>query len=137
MSEVERWTDIRATVEGPADSLTALVDRLAAQLLALGAGEGPYRLSALTTTSLPALRAWLNGRAANRKGDYARARDLFDQAIEYDSTFALAGLSRDQLSGSGHPRCESGVCSHGAIAIDSPGATSCFSDPWSARAILF
>ena len=90
-------SEIRASVEGQADSLTRLVDRLAAQLLALSSGGERYRLAALTTTSLPALHAWLNGRAAHRRGDYVTARDLFDESIEHDSTFALAGLSR-QLS---------------------------------------
>ena len=88
----EGGAEIRASVEGPADSLTVLVDRLASQLLALRSGEARHRLAALTTTSLPALRAWLNGRAAHRRGDYATATDLFDQAIEHDSTFALAAL---------------------------------------------
>jgi eukaryotic-like serine/threonine-protein kinase len=86
--------EVRAAVEGPADSLTSLVDRLAAQLLVLGAGEGQHRLSALTTTSLPALRAYLDGRAAYRRGDFGAARNLFDRAIEFDSSFALAGIGR-------------------------------------------
>ena len=38
------------------DSLPRLADRLAASLLALGAGEEEQRLEALTSTSLPALR---------------------------------------------------------------------------------
>jgi eukaryotic-like serine/threonine-protein kinase len=86
--------DIRASLEGPADSLTSLVDRLAAQLLSVTAGLDQGRLAAVTTTSLPALRAYLDGRTAHRRGDYAAARDLFDQAIERDSSFALAGLAR-------------------------------------------
>ena len=98
MIATEGGTEIRASVEGPADSLTALVDGLATQLLVLSSGEERHRLAALTTTSLPALRAWLNGRAAHRRGDYATATDLFDQALEHDSTFALAGLSRKASS---------------------------------------
>jgi serine/threonine-protein kinase len=86
--------ETRVSLEGPADSLTSLVDRLAAQLLAVTAGEGQERLAALTTTSLAALRSYLDGRAAQRRGDYAAARDLFDRAIALDSGFALAGLAR-------------------------------------------
>jgi eukaryotic-like serine/threonine-protein kinase len=86
--------EVRTNVEGRTDSLTSLVDRLAAQLLVLGAAERQDRLAALTTTSLPALRAYLDGRTADRRGDYVSARSLFDRAIELDSGFALAGLGR-------------------------------------------
>jgi tetratricopeptide (TPR) repeat protein len=79
--------------------LTFLVDQLATQLLALGAGEGTYRLAGLTTTSLPALRAYLNGRAAYRGGSFAAAARYFDQAMELDSSFALAGLGRRMVAG--------------------------------------
>jgi tetratricopeptide (TPR) repeat protein len=88
---------VRASVEGEADSLTALVDQLAAQLLILEAGEGQHRLAALTSTSLPALRMYLDGRVAYRRGDFGAAKNLFDRAIELDSSFALAGMGR-QLS---------------------------------------
>jgi len=84
--------EVRANAEGPSDSLTSLVDRLAAQLLVLGAGEQQHRLAALTTTSLPALRAYLDGRTAHRRGDYGAARALFVRAMDLDSSFAMAGL---------------------------------------------
>jgi tetratricopeptide (TPR) repeat protein/TolB-like protein len=84
--------EVRASVEGSSDSLTSLVDQLGAQLLILGAGEQQHRLASLTTTSLPALRAYLDGRAALRQGDFSAAHHHFAQAIELDSTFALAGI---------------------------------------------
>jgi tRNA A-37 threonylcarbamoyl transferase component Bud32/tetratricopeptide (TPR) repeat protein len=99
ISDAQDRGEVRASVEGPTDSLTVLVDRLAAQLLALGAGVERHRLAALTTTSLPALRAYLDGRVALRQGDYATARDHFDRAIELDSSFALAGLGRTSAAG--------------------------------------
>jgi eukaryotic-like serine/threonine-protein kinase len=80
------------SVEGPADSLPILVDRLAAKLLSLGAGEGEQRLTSLTSTSLPALRAYLDGQAMYRRGQYAEAVTSFMQALQFDSTFALAAL---------------------------------------------
>jgi tetratricopeptide (TPR) repeat protein len=80
------------SVEGPADSLPILVDRLAAKLLSLGAGEGEQRLTSLTSTSLPALRAYLDGQAMYRRGRYGDAIIHFGRALHFDSTFALAAL---------------------------------------------
>jgi tRNA A-37 threonylcarbamoyl transferase component Bud32/tetratricopeptide (TPR) repeat protein len=99
LSDAAGESEVRASVEGPVDSLTSLVDHLAAQLLILGAGEGQHRLATLTTTSLPALRAYLDGRAAHRQGDYGAARTHFDRAIELDSGFALAGIGRQMAAG--------------------------------------
>jgi serine/threonine-protein kinase len=82
----------RATVSGPADSLLELVDRLAASLLVLQAGEGGHRLALLTSTSLPALRAYLDGRAAYRRGESSLAMQDYARALELDSTFALSAL---------------------------------------------
>jgi tetratricopeptide (TPR) repeat protein/tRNA A-37 threonylcarbamoyl transferase component Bud32 len=81
-----------ASVEGSPDSLPRLVDRLAIKLLALQAGEGEQRLATLTTTSLPALRAYLEGQALIRRGAFKQAASQFQLAIQQDSTFALAGL---------------------------------------------
>ena len=85
-------TGSRATVEGAADSLAQLVDRLAGTLLVLGAGEEEQRLAALTSTSLPALRAYLDGEALLRRGAFVAAERKFLDALAVDSTFALAGL---------------------------------------------
>jgi tetratricopeptide (TPR) repeat protein len=85
-------TQVQADVEGPADSLTSLVDRLAARLLLREAGEQGERLATLTSTSLPALHAYLNGQVEYRNGRYGEAVRYFELALEEDSTFALAGL---------------------------------------------
>jgi tetratricopeptide (TPR) repeat protein len=82
----------QASVEGSTDNLTGLVDRLTAQLLAREAGEAQQRLAALTSTSLPALRAYLDGQAAFRRGGFAESEERFEQALELDSTFALAAI---------------------------------------------
>ena len=84
----------RATAhgQGPADSLFALVDQLALELLASSAGEPGRRLADLSTTSIAAVRAYLAGRAALRRGETARAIRSFSEALEIDSTFALAAL---------------------------------------------
>ena len=83
----------QATVDGLHDSLPYLVDRLAGQLLALDAGLQSQRLTSLTSTSLPAIRAYLAGRAAARAGEWPAAVESFDRAVGYDSAFALAALA--------------------------------------------
>jgi tetratricopeptide (TPR) repeat protein len=80
----------QASVNGPRDSLFVLVDRLTAQVLALGAGASANQLSALTTTSLDALRAYLDGAAAFRRGAFQVSTPTLERAVELDSTFALA-----------------------------------------------
>jgi serine/threonine-protein kinase len=82
----------RASVEGPTDSLPVLVDRLATLLLGGGAGLEDDRLSSLTSSSFPAVRAFLAGRAAFRRGRREEALLRFREAVTLDSSFALAGL---------------------------------------------
>jgi eukaryotic-like serine/threonine-protein kinase len=82
----------RASVEGPADSLATLVDRLTARLLSEEAGVHTSQVASLASTSLPAIRAYLAGRAAFRKGDWDEAFRQFHQATLLDSTFVLAAL---------------------------------------------
>jgi DNA-binding SARP family transcriptional activator/TolB-like protein len=80
-----------AMVEGPADSISALIDGLAAKLLVSQAGEDE-RLASYTTASLPALRAYLAGQAAFREDDYDGAIRRYEAALELDPRFALAAL---------------------------------------------
>lgn len=82
-----------ATVFGPSDSLTQLVDQLAGALLMSDAGEDE-RLASYTSSSLSALRAFLAGQAAFRTRNYATAFRGYDAALRRDSTFALAALYR-------------------------------------------
>ncbi len=89
----------RSEVEGVADSLPALVDRLAAELLSLRAGEASESLGSLTTTSLPALRAYLEARADFREGRFAEAQDAAGEALDEDSTFVLAALTQIEAAG--------------------------------------
>jgi serine/threonine-protein kinase len=81
-----------ATVTGKSDSLGVLVDRLTSELLAKEAGEATQRVPELTSASLPALRAYLQGQAAYRRGRYGEAMEWFERALVQDSSFALAGL---------------------------------------------
>jgi tetratricopeptide (TPR) repeat protein len=89
---------VSASVEGPQDSVLALVEELAARLMVGESLEG-RRLEALLSTSLPALREYLEGQQAYRRGEYARAALHFERAVEFDSTFALAGLGLREAGG--------------------------------------
>jgi tetratricopeptide (TPR) repeat protein len=82
----------QASAGGPVDSLTTIVDRLVARLLAKEAGEWD-RLANRTSTSVPALRAFLDGQAAYRRGSYRIAIREFKSALERDPSFAMAGLA--------------------------------------------
>lgn len=81
-----------ASVDGPVDSVPVMVDRLAGRLLSLSAGVTASQLASLTTTSLPAIRAYLAGRSAFRAGEPDEAFRAFRDAMDFDSTFALAAL---------------------------------------------
>ena len=83
---------VKLSVEGPPDSLAWVVDRLAARLLAETSAEGASRSASLTSTSLPALRAYLDGQAKLRRVDVMGAAKDFERALDADSTFALAAL---------------------------------------------
>jgi hypothetical protein len=91
----------RARVQGNADSLPYLTDRLAARLLAIQAARDSEELAALTATSLPVLRAYLAGLHAYRRGrggSPSEAQEDFERAIFLDSTFALANLRLAELA---------------------------------------
>jgi serine/threonine-protein kinase len=81
-----------ALVVGDPDSLPKLVDMLTAQLLATDAGGEDDHLSTLTSTSLPALRSFLNGQWLYRRGRYREAARAYSTAVELDTSFALAAL---------------------------------------------
>jgi serine/threonine-protein kinase len=82
----------QASAGGAVDSLTSILDRLVARLLAKEAGEWE-RLENRTSTSVVALRAYLDGQAAYRRGGYRDAIRHFRVALERDPSFAMAGLA--------------------------------------------
>ncbi len=89
-----------AVARGDADSLTHLADGLVARLLAVQAARDSEELAALQATSLPALRAYLTGVHAYRRGHCctpSEAADHFARAWFLDSTFAVAGLRLAEL----------------------------------------
>ncbi|HJS47049.1 MAG TPA: serine/threonine-protein kinase, partial [Gemmatimonadales bacterium] len=84
----------RAQLEGPADSVLGLVDRLSVALLreVWQSSEAlpSLRVAALTTASVPALGAYLDGERHYRRAQWDSAAAAFEEAVDQDSTFALA-----------------------------------------------
>ena len=83
------------SVDGPADSLFSLVDRITINVLA-AVWQGSERpaaevnLGRITTRSLPALKSFLNGERLLRHGDYAEAVAEYRDAVIADTGFAFA-----------------------------------------------
>ncbi len=96
-ARVRRYAEDRdepeaATVRGPASDFPALTDRLTGQLLVMLVGpvREIHSVAARTTDSLNALKAYLEGVAHRRAGQFDAAFAAFRRAVEIDSTFALA-----------------------------------------------
>jgi serine/threonine-protein kinase len=90
----------QAVAEGPPDSIFSIVDRLAMETLAVVFEEDhddlpSIDLAAVTTSSLPALKAYLNGEVRFRRGELVAAVEAWERAVRADTLFALAyyGLS--------------------------------------------
>jgi hypothetical protein len=83
----------RTSVSGDRSATFALIDHLAAELLAArlkAPGQRLDRLAALTTSSLPALKAYLIGEREMRARRYHVALEHFQEATALDTSFALA-----------------------------------------------
>ncbi|HKN67752.1 MAG TPA: BTAD domain-containing putative transcriptional regulator, partial [Gemmatimonadaceae bacterium] len=104
-----------ASVEGPVDSLMALVELLEMRLQAREEGESETGLASLASHPLAAIKSYLCGRAAYRRGQFQVAVTCFENALQTDSTFALAAFDLALASGwAGRPK-ELGV--NRAIAL--------------------
>ena len=82
-------------VEGPPDSVLALVDRLGMQTLGLLLEKDPGEVPALdlagvTTPSLIALKAYLDGNEHYRRSEFRAASTAWERAVRADTLFALA-----------------------------------------------
>jgi serine/threonine-protein kinase len=85
--------EMEATVEGAADDVFGLVDKLSAALLVSNTdnrAERLTRVAAVTTESLEALKAFLEGESAYRAYDNIGSFSHFRRAVEIDSSFAMA-----------------------------------------------
>jgi serine/threonine-protein kinase len=83
----------QASVSGDTTQLFELVDRLAGDLMVRqrrGPGSRLLQTAAVTTQSLPALKAYLDAEQHLRRGEFDSAFAGFQGAVQLDSTFALA-----------------------------------------------
>ncbi|MEE8487343.1 MAG: hypothetical protein V3S56_04180 [Gemmatimonadota bacterium] len=82
-----------ATIDGGVDEVFEIVDELTARLLS-GLREGSaarvQRIATVTTASVPALKAFLEGEEHFRHGQFGQAVESFRRATQEDSLFALA-----------------------------------------------
>jgi DNA-binding SARP family transcriptional activator/TolB-like protein len=92
-----------ARSQAPADSIFTLVDRLTVEIVRLilsgEARELPrIDLARVSTTSLPALKSYLEGEVFFRRSQFQSAAEVYARAVDADSNFVLAryrlGLSR-------------------------------------------
>jgi tetratricopeptide (TPR) repeat protein len=82
---------VRVTKSGPVDSISALMDALWADILGAAFRPNPH---ATIPRGKDAIAAFLNADDAFRRGDYERARSLYDTVVAHDPGFALAYLRR-------------------------------------------
>lgn len=81
-----------ASVEGSADSVSALASRLLTSLLSLRDGATQERLRSVLSAEPAALASYLTGEQLYRRGRYAEAGSAFAEAYRVDTTFAIAAL---------------------------------------------
>jgi tetratricopeptide (TPR) repeat protein len=82
-------------VEGSTAEIPSLVDQLTIQLLGSRFTEPTARMAKVattTTSSLPALKAFLEGESLRLAGQFLEAVQAYQRAVAADSTFALAWL---------------------------------------------
>lgn len=106
----------RASASGSPDSLQTLIDQLAIQLIGQSASLESNRLGPSTSTSLPAIRAFLAGRAAFRTGRMEVALQHFLQAVQTDSDFAVAALDLYRTTFWANGRATGGIGERRALA---------------------
>ena len=94
----------RGHVEGAPDSIFGLVDRLSIEILGVileerAEGLPEIHLASVTTGSIPALKAFLEGEILLRQGDFENAVEAYQRALASDSTFALAAFHLSEAYG--------------------------------------
>ena len=86
----------KKTVEGPKNGqLAKTIDELIKQLIAeemKRQGQEFTSLGAITSDNMESLKSYLRGEQAYRSGNYMAAYNLFKEATQLDSTFAMAWM---------------------------------------------
>ena len=100
LTDVRTGKELRADLTGSTDTLPGLIDQFAARLLSIRAGEEQH-LTTLTSTSLPALKAYLAAQADYRAARFEDAQRNYRRALDLDSTFALAAIGHILSTGWG------------------------------------
>jgi TolB-like protein len=123
-ADTSEATLARATAEGDTALFFQLVDRLSADLLAgrgRGLGSRLMQSAALTTSSLGALKHYLDGERNLRggEGEFDSAIAGFQRAIAKDSTFALAYYRLGVAGGWAQRPGISGPATQRALALGS------------------
>lgn len=90
---------VEASVQGPADSVPALAERLLVRLLLRAAPEPEARGALLAAEPVDAVRLYLTASSAYRGGQFVRAAADFARALEIDSGFAYAALGLANAAG--------------------------------------
>ena len=91
----------RGSASGSSSEVLELVDAIAGELLTSRAGPSSSRitrLAAVTSHSLPSLKAYLRGERLIREGRYDEAIESLGEAIAGDSAFALAHYRMSQAA---------------------------------------
>lgn len=90
-------------VEGSPEEIFGLVDGLSIEVLRSlesdPSSRSSFDLARITTRSVGALRAYLEGLAHFRRGEFEAAIPRFERAVREDSTFALANFRLAQAYG--------------------------------------
>ncbi len=104
--DLDTGTEVaQGTAEGPGGEVLTLADDLAVEtmralLQAVGrSGAGDLTAENMTTHSLPALAAFLEGERHYRKGMFAEAVQSFERAVAADTAFAIALIRLSEAYG--------------------------------------
>ena len=94
----------KKSLEGKKSNLAASIDELTKILVAqelTQEGQEFNSLAAMTSDNLTALTTYLKGEQAFRKANFTEAYTAFKQAVQIDSTFAMAWIRLREASGWG------------------------------------